>query len=73
VNFGKMDGTIREPNLPDTLSLAPTALAIELLKPGNLANPRPNRKRLNLRDWAEQLEMHNAMVPKLHSLRQRER
>lgn len=64
VNLSDMRGAIREPNFRGALPLAPTTLTIQLPKTRNLEDPRPNRKRLNLREWAEQLEMHSAMFPK---------
>jgi hypothetical protein len=48
-----MDGAIRESNLRDTFPLTPTTFTIELPKPGDLADSGPNRKRLDLRDWAQ--------------------
>lgn len=68
-----MRGAIREPNCRDALPLAPTTVTIQFPMTRNLADPGPNRKRLNLREWAEQLEMHSAMVPKSPSIRQWER
>ena len=59
-----MRGAIREPNVRDTFPLALTTVTIQLPKTRNLADLRPNRKRLNLREWAQQLEMHSAMFPK---------
>jgi hypothetical protein len=68
-----MDGAIGESDPRDTFPLAPTPSAIEFSKPGDLADSKPNRKRFNLRDRAEQLKIHEAMVPKLCSIRQWER
>ncbi len=73
MNFGEMKGAIRESNLRNAFPLAPATLAIEFSQPGDLTDSRPNRKRFNLRDWAEQLEVHGAMVPKLCGIRQWER
>jgi len=73
VNFSAMDGAIGESDLRDTFPLAPTPSAKEFLKPGNLADSRPNRKCFNLRDRAEQLKIHEVMVPKLCGIRQWER
>lgn len=68
-----MDGAIGESDPRDTFPLAPTPSAIEFSKPGDLADSSPNRKCFNLRDRAEQLKIHEAMVPKLCGLRQWER
>jgi hypothetical protein len=73
VNFSAMDGAIGESDLRNTFPLAPTPSAIDFSKPGDLADSRPNRKCFNLRDWAEQLKIHEAMVPKLYGIRQWER
>ena len=59
-----MRGAIREPNVRDTLPLAPTTVTIQLPKTRNLADLRPKRTRLNLREWAQQLEIRSAMFPK---------
>ena len=64
VNFREMDGAIGKADFSDALPLAPTSSAIKLPKPGDLTDLRPNREGFNLRDWAEQLEMHEAIVPK---------
>ena len=72
MNFSGVNGSVREPNLRDALPLAPAILAIELSKTSHLVNSRPNRERFNLRNWAEQLKVHDLMVPKLHCIRQRE-
>ena len=68
-----MDGAIGESNPRDTFPLAPMPSAVEFSKPGDLADSRPNRKCFNLRDRAEQLKIHEAMVPKLCGIRQWER
>lgn len=60
-----MNGPIGKSDLRDAFSFTPTTDAIDLPKPCNLANPSPNRKCLNLREWAQQLKVHEAMVPKL--------
>ncbi len=65
-----MDGTIRKANFGNALPLAPTSSAIEFPEPGKLTDSRPNRERFNLRDRAEQLEMHKAIVPKSCGIRQ---
>ena len=70
VNFSAMGGAIGESNPRDTFPLAPTSSAIEFSKPGDLVDSRPNRKCFNLRDRAEQLKIHEAMVPKLCGIRQ---
>jgi len=58
-----MDGAIGEANPGNAPPLAPTSSAIGLPKPGDLTDSRPDRERFNLRDRAEQLEMHEAIVP----------
>jgi hypothetical protein len=70
VNFSTMDGAIGEADLRDPFPLAPTPSAIEFSKPGDLVNSRPNRKCFNLRDRAEQLKIHEAIVPKLCGISQ---
>src|SRR5215831_10624688 len=59
-----MQGTIREPNFRNPLSFAPTTPAVDLPKACDFSNSRPDRQRLNVHHWAEQLEMHGVMVPK---------
>ncbi len=68
-----MDGAIGKANLGNAFPLAPTSTAIELSQPGELTDSRPNRERFNLRDRAEQLETHEAIVPKSCGIRQREK
>ena len=68
-----MDGTIREANFREALSLPPAPFAIALAKPGDLTNGRPNRKRFNLRNRGTQFEMHRTMVAKSCGIRQWER
>lgn len=53
VKFSKVNGAIGESNLCDTLPLSPPCSTIELSKPGDFADSRPNRKCFNLRDWAD--------------------
>jgi hypothetical protein len=60
-----MSGAIGEPSLRKALPLAPMTLAVELSKPREFSYSRPNCNRFNLRDRAEQREVHGAMVPKL--------
>lgn len=60
-------------NFRDAFPLTPATFSIELSEPGDLTDSRPYRKRFNLRNGAEQLEMHSAMVPKSEGIHQRER
>jgi hypothetical protein len=68
-----MDGAIGKADFSNALPLALPSFAIKLPKPGDLTDLGSNRERFNLCNRAEQLEMHEAIVPKSCGIRQREK
>ncbi len=73
MDFGEMNRSVRESDFRDTFPLAPSACPIGFPQSGKFANPRSNRECFNVCDWANELKVHGAMVPKADGVRQWER
>jgi len=64
VDFCHVYSTVLKTHAGNALSLAPPTAAIELSKPRDLPNGRSDRKGLDVRDVANNLEIHRDMLAK---------
>ena len=58
VNLRKVDSTVGQSNASNAFSLPPAALAIDLSKSGYFTNAGANSERLNMRNVADYLKVH---------------
>ena len=65
MKFGKTLGPIGKTNPADPLPFAPAASTIPLSQPRYLADTRTDRERLDVRDFADDGEMHQPMLTTL--------
>lgn len=63
MNLGDADIAISKADTCGTLHLAPTALAIVALQAPEILNAAARRNRLENRNFAEDFEIHRAIVP----------
>jgi len=59
VNFRSSYSIIRQPHVRQSFALSPAPLAVELTKPGKLADRRASRERLDIYNRAQDLEEHS--------------
>jgi hypothetical protein len=58
VNLGKADSSILQSYPGYSLTLSPTSTTIQLPEPGHFPDARANGERLDLRDFADDREVH---------------
>src|SRR5262249_1726621 len=64
VYFSQMDGAVGQPNAGDSLSFAPTAASIDSSQSPDFTDSRACGERLDLRNIAQNLEVHSTIVAK---------
>src|SRR5438876_9552185 len=62
VYFSEMDGAIRQPDTRDALAFAPATTSIHSLQSGDFVYSGSYGERLDIRNVAQNLEMHERIV-----------